>query len=69
MSDCLENGRPTDRRGDAAHRPRVEAPPRPYNRLGGIFMVSGWRWRHELLLFDRSSWLLVSAFCFLISAF
>jgi hypothetical protein len=35
MSDCFENGRLTGRRADAAHRPRAEAPSRPYHRHGG----------------------------------
>ena len=33
----FENGRLTHRRGDAEHRPKAEAPPRPYNRNAGHF--------------------------------
>jgi hypothetical protein len=32
-----EDGPLTDRRGDAAHGTRAEAPPRPYNRSSGHF--------------------------------
>jgi hypothetical protein len=32
MMLCFENNPLTDCRGDAVHRPRAEASPRPYNR-------------------------------------